>query len=39
MYGIYDLIKKGEFKNGETVIAIHTGGLQGNAGFKFLAAT
>lgn len=34
MYGIYDLIKKGYFQRGETVIAIHTGGLQGNAGFN-----
>lgn len=34
MYGIYDLIKKGFFGRGQTVIAIHTGGLQGNAGFS-----
>jgi 1-aminocyclopropane-1-carboxylate deaminase len=33
MFGIYDLIRKGFFKKGETIIAIHTGGLQGNAGF------
>jgi 1-aminocyclopropane-1-carboxylate deaminase len=33
MFGIYDLIKKGFFKNGETIIAVHTGGLQGNKGF------
>ena len=33
MYGIYDLIKKGSFKRGQTVVAVHTGGLQGNAGF------
>lgn len=33
MYGIYDLIKQGKFKSGETIIAVHTGGLQGNAGF------
>lgn len=33
MFGIYDLIKKGFFKRGQTIIAIHTGGLQGNAGF------
>lgn len=31
MFGIYDLIKKGNFLMGETIIAIHTGGLQGNA--------
>lgn len=29
MYGIYDLIKKGRFINGETILAIHSGGLQG----------
>jgi 1-aminocyclopropane-1-carboxylate deaminase len=34
MYGIYDLIKKGLFKKGTVIIAVHTGGLQGNTGFK-----
>jgi 1-aminocyclopropane-1-carboxylate deaminase len=29
MFGLYDLIQKGHFKHNETVIAIHTGGLQG----------
>ena len=29
MFGIYDLIQKGHFKRNETIIAIHTGGLQG----------
>ena len=29
MFGIYNLIKKGHFKKNSTVIAIHTGGLQG----------
>ena len=33
VYGIYDKIKKGDFKNGQKILAIHTGGLQGNAGF------
>jgi 1-aminocyclopropane-1-carboxylate deaminase len=33
MYGIYDLIEKGYFKENETIIAVHTGGLQGNLGF------
>lgn len=33
MYGIFDLIKKDTFKPGSTIIAIHTGGLQGNKGF------
>ncbi|MES2590550.1 MAG: pyridoxal-phosphate dependent enzyme [Bacteroidota bacterium] len=34
MFGIYDLIKKNHFKRGETILAIHTGGLQGNAGME-----
>jgi 1-aminocyclopropane-1-carboxylate deaminase/D-cysteine desulfhydrase-like pyridoxal-dependent ACC family enzyme len=29
MFGIYDLLKKGYFKRGETIVVIHTGGLQG----------
>lgn len=29
MFGIYDLIRKGRFKKGTTILAIHTGGLQG----------
>ena len=29
MFGIYDLIRKGHFPKNSTVIAIHTGGLQG----------
>lgn len=33
MFGIFDLIKKDAFKTGSTIIAIHTGGLQGNKGF------
>lgn len=33
MFGIYDLIKKGFFKSGQRIVAVHTGGLQGNAGF------
>ncbi len=33
-YGIYDLIKKGYFNKNETIIAVHTGGLQGNAGME-----
>ncbi len=32
LFGIYDLIKKGYFNSNETIVAIHTGGLQGNAG-------
>lgn len=30
MFGIYDMIQKGEFERGETVVALHTGGLQVN---------
>ena len=32
-YGLFDLIKKGHFPKGTHIIAIHTGGLQGNLGF------
>lgn len=34
MYGIFDLLKKGSFKRGEKILAIHTGGLQGIKGFN-----
>jgi 1-aminocyclopropane-1-carboxylate deaminase/D-cysteine desulfhydrase-like pyridoxal-dependent ACC family enzyme len=34
MFGIYDLIQKGFFKEKQTIIALHTGGLQGNKGFE-----
>lgn len=30
MYGLFDLIKQGMFESGQNIIAIHTGGLQGN---------
>ena len=30
LYGLFDLIKHGYFKKGQNIIAIHTGGLQGN---------
>ncbi|NOQ16618.1 MAG: pyridoxal-phosphate dependent enzyme [Methyloprofundus sp.] len=33
LYGLYDLIRKGHFKAGQRIIAVHTGGLQGNRGF------
>lgn len=33
-YGIYDLIKRRYFLPGQRIIALHTGGLQGNRGFK-----
>ncbi|MEI7584774.1 pyridoxal-phosphate dependent enzyme [Runella sp.] len=29
MFGIYDLVKKGFFKQGDILVALHTGGLQG----------
>ena len=32
-YGLFDLIKKGFFPEGSRIIAVHTGGLQGNLGF------
>ncbi len=34
MFGIANLIKKGFFKSGETIVAIHSGGLQGNEGMR-----
>jgi len=33
-YGLFDLIFKGYFPEGTRIVAVHTGGLQGNAGFK-----
>jgi 1-aminocyclopropane-1-carboxylate deaminase/D-cysteine desulfhydrase-like pyridoxal-dependent ACC family enzyme len=33
MFGIYDLIQKNYFKKNQIIVAIHTGGLQGNKGF------
>lgn len=29
MYGVYDMIKRGEFKENSNVVVIHTGGLRG----------
>ena len=34
MYGLYDLIKAGYFEEGSRIIAIHTGGVQGNLGMN-----
>ena len=34
LFGIYDLIEKDYFDNDSTIVALHTGGLQGLAGFK-----
>jgi len=36
LYGLYDLLKKGYFNAGQRIVAIHTGGLQGNRGFALL---
>ena len=33
-YGIFDLIEKNHFPENTTIVAIHTGGLQGNKGFE-----
>ncbi len=35
-YGLFDLIGKGTFDRGTRIIAVHTGGIQGNAGFPEL---
>lgn len=32
-YGLFDMIKKDAFEKGTRILAIHTGGLQGRAGF------
>lgn len=34
LFGIFDLIKKDFFEKGSTIVAIHTGGLQGIEGFN-----
>lgn len=34
LYGIFDLIEKDHFKKDSTIVAIHTGGLQGIDGFN-----
>jgi 1-aminocyclopropane-1-carboxylate deaminase len=33
-YGLLDMIEKGMIKESQKILAIHTGGLQGNEGFK-----
>ncbi|MEP0366487.1 MAG: pyridoxal-phosphate dependent enzyme [Cyclobacteriaceae bacterium] len=35
MFGVYDLIKKGFFPSKSKIMVLHTGGLQGIAGFNF----
>ncbi len=37
-FGLFDLISKGTFDRGTRIVAIHTGGVQGNAGFPELTA-
>jgi 1-aminocyclopropane-1-carboxylate deaminase len=34
LFGVLDLIEKGHFARGSTVVAVHTGGLQAWAGFS-----
>lgn len=34
MYGIYDMIRKKQFAPGSVIIAVHTGGLQGNPSIR-----
>ncbi|WP_261990068.1 1-aminocyclopropane-1-carboxylate deaminase/D-cysteine desulfhydrase [Hymenobacter puniceus] len=34
LFGIFDLLRQGYFRPGSTVVAVHTGGLQGWAGFR-----
>ena len=33
-YGLFDLIRKNQFKPHSKIVALHTGGLQGNKGFS-----
>lgn len=34
MWGLFDLIRRGYFPKGSTLVAVHTGGLQGIPGFE-----
>lgn len=36
MFGVFDLLKKGYFKENSRILAVHTGGLQGIAGMNEL---
>ena len=36
MFGIFDLLKQGYFKENSRILAVHTGGLQGIAGMNQL---
>ena len=35
-YGLFNLIQNKTFERDTTIIALHSGGLQGNAGYKFI---
>lgn len=35
-YGLFDLIDNGAFRRGTRIVAVHSGGIQGNAGFPDL---
>ena len=35
MFGIMDLVAKDYFRKGSSILAIHTGGLQGNKGMNY----
>jgi len=37
-FGLFDLINKGKFDRSTRIVAVHTGGLQGNAGFPQLTS-
>ena len=37
-FGLFDLISKGVLNRGTRIVAVHTGGVQGNAGFPQLIA-
>ena len=34
MFGVFDMIRNSKFKEDSIIVAIHTGGLQGNVGFE-----
>ena len=35
MYGLFDQIQQDQYAPGSTIVAVHTGGLQGNLGFNY----
>lgn len=36
MYGLMELIKRGHFRPGSSIVFLHTGGLQGRAGLQYM---